>query len=380
MRVRVWTAAPPAETTSAVAAALWYPYRAYPAERVAVWGQSTFEELARLAGDPGTGVHMVPGVELWRRSVPDPEWGGGIPGLRRIPPAELPAGYADGHAVTVPVAHMGIYLGYLADRFAAGGGRLELRTVRVLARAAHSAPLVVNCTGLGARALAGDDTVVPVRGQVVRVENPGVDRFWLDEEHPDGLTYIVPRGEDCILGGTAEEGGVEHGAGPGGRARHRPALRGVGAAAGGGAHPGAPRRAAAGASLGAAGGGGASRRGARHPLLRAWRRGRHAFVGVRGRCRRARPPHIHLTRTMTEPWHPGETPEEQAARREAYQRLVDAAGRIGVPLQHLRDGLRQVAHNEAETRRFLAEDVYGVPDDLLDDMVRIRFAELDESG
>jgi hypothetical protein len=81
---------------------------------------------------------------------------------------------------------------------------------------------------------------------------------------------------------------------------------------------------------------------------------------------------------MTEPWHPGETPEEQAARREAYQRLVDAAQRIGVPLKTLRDGLKQVAHNESETRRFLAEDVYGVPDDLLDDMVRIRFSELED--
>jgi D-amino-acid oxidase len=40
----------------------------------------------------------------------------------------------------------------------------------------------------------------------VRVTNPGIERFWLDEEHPDGVTYIVPRGEDCILGGTAEDG------------------------------------------------------------------------------------------------------------------------------------------------------------------------------
>ena len=81
---------------------------------------------------------------------------------------------------------------------------------------------------------------------------------------------------------------------------------------------------------------------------------------------------------MTEPWHPGETAEEQAARREAYQRLVDAARRIGLPLAHLRDRIQAVAHNEAETRRFLAEDVYGVPDDLLDDMVRIRFADLED--
>ena len=80
---------------------------------------------------------------------------------------------------------------------------------------------------------------------------------------------------------------------------------------------------------------------------------------------------------MTEPWHPGETPNEQVARREAYQRLVDAAQRIGMPLARLRDGVRQVAHNEAETRRFLADDVYGVPDDLLDDMVRVRFSDLD---
>jgi hypothetical protein len=80
------------------------------------------------------------------------------------------------------------------------------------------------------------------------------------------------------------------------------------------------------------------------------------------------------------PWHPGESAEEQAARRAAYQRLVDAAQRIGLPLSRLRAGLEQVAHNESETRRFLAEDVYGVPDDLLDDMVRIRFAELDDEA
>ena len=79
---------------------------------------------------------------------------------------------------------------------------------------------------------------------------------------------------------------------------------------------------------------------------------------------------------MTEPWHPGETPQEQAARREAYQRLVDAARRIGMPLDRLSGALRQVARNENETRRFLAEEVYGVPDDLLDDMVRIRLSDL----
>ena len=81
---------------------------------------------------------------------------------------------------------------------------------------------------------------------------------------------------------------------------------------------------------------------------------------------------------MAEPWQPGETPEEQAARREAYQRLVDAARRVGVPLDRLARAISEVARNEAETRRFLTEEVYGVPDDLLDDLVRVRLKDLAE--
>lgn len=79
-----------------------------------------------------------------------------------------------------------------------------------------------------------------------------------------------------------------------------------------------------------------------------------------------------------DPWHPGDTPEERAARRAAYQRLADAAKRLGVPIERLSRMLREVAHNEAETRRFLSEEVYGVPDDLLDDMMRVRMDDLDD--
>lgn len=81
---------------------------------------------------------------------------------------------------------------------------------------------------------------------------------------------------------------------------------------------------------------------------------------------------------MREPWQPGETPEEQAARREAYHRLAEAARRIGLPLEQLGSVLRQVARNEVETRRFLAERVYGVPDELLDDLLRVRMAERED--
>jgi 8-oxo-dGTP pyrophosphatase MutT (NUDIX family) len=77
-----------------------------------------------------------------------------------------------------------------------------------------------------------------------------------------------------------------------------------------------------------------------------------------------------------EPWDPGETPDEQAARREAYERLSAAARRVGLSRERLGDVLRQVTRNETETRRFLSEEVYGVPDDLLDDLLRVRLRDL----
>lgn len=81
---------------------------------------------------------------------------------------------------------------------------------------------------------------------------------------------------------------------------------------------------------------------------------------------------------MREPWQPSESPEEQAARREALQRLAAAAQRVGLPLERLGALLRQLARNETETRRFLSEQVYGVPDEILDDLLRLRLGDLDD--
>ncbi|HEV2150128.1 MAG TPA: FAD-dependent oxidoreductase [Longimicrobiaceae bacterium] len=206
-RVRLWAAEAPEDTVSAVAGAFWYPYRAYPAERVDAWGRRTFGVLAELATVPDAGVRMLPALELWRRPVADPSWRGAVPDFRHARPDELPPGFAQGWAFTVPTADMPAYLRWLAARFHAAGGVTERRRVGSLAEARAACPVVLNCTGLGAREVAGDAATFPIRGQVVRVENPGLRRILLDEEHPEGLTYVIPRSErECVLGGTADEG------------------------------------------------------------------------------------------------------------------------------------------------------------------------------
>jgi D-amino-acid oxidase len=114
----------------------------------------------------------------------------------------------------VPLAEMPSYLPWLLDRFQAEGGRIEYRRLGSLAELADQAPVLVNCSGLGARRLVGDLSVVPVRGQIVRVTNPGVSLSVRDEDHPDGRAYVHPRARDCILGGTLDEGSWDERADP----------------------------------------------------------------------------------------------------------------------------------------------------------------------
>jgi D-amino-acid oxidase len=66
--------------------------------------------------------------------------------------------------------------------------------------------VVVLAAGLRSGDLVGDRSGVPVQGQVVRLANPGLRDWVLDEDNPAGLTYVVPRGRDVVCGGTAVEG------------------------------------------------------------------------------------------------------------------------------------------------------------------------------
>jgi D-amino-acid oxidase len=144
---------------------------------------------------------MREGVELWREPVPDPWWATAVPSVRRCTDDELPPGYHDGHTFVAPVIEMPVYLGYLLGRFSGAGGCIEQRALSSLEEAGESR-VVVNCAGLGARRLVGDPTMVPIRGQIVRVSNPGLERFTLDEGNPEDVTHGVPRVHNYGHGGS----------------------------------------------------------------------------------------------------------------------------------------------------------------------------------
>ncbi len=191
---------------SSVAAAIWYPYKAGPEREAHGWALHSFAAFERLADDPASGVRMRAGSEWFPEGVDPPGFLPELPGARAIPRADLPPGFARGFEFRVPVVDTGVYLGWLRARCAARGVRFERREARALDEALDAAPLVVNCTGLASRELCGDRALVPVRGQVVCVAAGATERFLIDEHGPAGLCYVVPRGRDLVLGGSAVEG------------------------------------------------------------------------------------------------------------------------------------------------------------------------------
>ena len=203
--VAIWAKALPPNTTSNVAAAVWYPYKAFPIERVTAWGAAAYRAFRDLARVAGAGVAMAEVLEVRDAPSANPWWAGAVDGFRHARPGELPPGYVDGYVFAAPVMDMSIYLDYLMREFRAAGGTITQREVARLDDALAAYPIVVNCTGLGARELCDDSDLHPSRGQVARVRHNGFPRVLLDDVGPNKVAYIVPRIHDIVLGGVDEE-------------------------------------------------------------------------------------------------------------------------------------------------------------------------------
>jgi D-amino-acid oxidase len=195
------------EGVSGVAGGLWFPYRvtAPPgAGDVLLRSRARFEQLA---GRPGTSVAVRAGTVVERTARPDRAWTAAAIRPREARPDELPAGAASGVRAELPVADTPHYLRRLQEGCHRLGVVVRPTAVRDLDAAARStaADLVVVAAGAGSGALLADpDPGYPVGGQVVRLRNPGLTDWLLDEDDPAGMVYVIPRGEDVVCGGTAD--------------------------------------------------------------------------------------------------------------------------------------------------------------------------------
>ncbi|MEV7376638.1 FAD-dependent oxidoreductase [Streptomyces sp. NPDC090301] len=207
LRVRVWSRDEVTDTTSAVAGALWWPYRIEPEEAAGAWALASLRVYGELAADPErTGVRWVSGVHADTVLDGLGSWAREVPGLRQLAPEEVPGPYGVGLAARLPLIDMPVHLAWLRGRFETAGGVFERRAVSGFGAAAAAAPVVVDCTGLSARELAPDPGLRPVRGQLVLVENPGIEEWFTSADGGSRrTTYFFPQPGRLVLGGTAEE-------------------------------------------------------------------------------------------------------------------------------------------------------------------------------
>ena len=205
--VVVLTAGAPAGTVSAVAGAMLGPVFGSGDARSLAWERRSDLVFRELARDPATGVRLLAGRLLAAPEIGPglPPWVEQVPGYRSaLSGSQLPPGFVSGFAAELPFADTPAYLGWLARRVQALGGRIEQRVVRDLGEA--GADVVVNCSGLGARQLAGDETVEPVWGQHVLVDAPFADEFVFEGgASADGIG-IVPHRRGVLLGGVRRPG------------------------------------------------------------------------------------------------------------------------------------------------------------------------------
>lgn len=213
--VRIYARDLPPHTTSNVAGGLWYPSLVVESsartaafvqqlDRAARFAHRAFQELV---GDE-YGVHWRENYFLSDERVGD-DWTYArfsdlFAGARWLDPGENPFPTAHAAVEETLFIEPPVYLRALLRDVRIAGGSVVVRELGDAGEVgALPEPIVVNCTGLGARELFGDRQLVPVKGQlVVLVPQPEVD-YGIGT---NGDLYMIPRRDGILLGGTRQEG------------------------------------------------------------------------------------------------------------------------------------------------------------------------------
>jgi len=206
--VKIITEKLPNETTSAKAAAIWFPYEVKPKEKVNAWSKISYRKFIELSRKANTGVSVVTLTVLikdleqawWKNALPQSE-------LRIARADELPINYPLGYKMNVPLVETQIYLNYLLDEYKRLGGEIVIEKVNNLNNLLNDNQIVINCTGLGSKELVNDTALYPIHGQIIKAEtqeniNCIVADFAFGEKK-DRLAYVIPRKDCLVLGGTA---------------------------------------------------------------------------------------------------------------------------------------------------------------------------------
>lgn len=211
--VTVYSRNEPRLTSSYGAGAYWWPHRAYPQERVSTWAKTTYERYKFVCNDGDSGVFLH---EHFRYCEINDETSYALDLVDhwcKIAPPELDPPIVSATRSTVPMVDVSLFMPWLRNKVSRLGARfINMDIANCKDLFGHHA-IVINCSGLGAKQLENDNQVYPIRGQIVRVEKPANLTSSYRVVHSDPiLTLILPRVNDCVLGGTVVENSYDQNA------------------------------------------------------------------------------------------------------------------------------------------------------------------------
>ena len=192
------------KTLSSKVGAIWFPFKIQPEKKANHWALLAYERYQSEINKEN-GVSFIPFLTA-HNAESNTDWTRQLPKgtVRKALPSELPKGIEMAFISTVPLAEPLLYLPYLFEQFSNNGGIFEERKIKGLEELSLLNTLVINCTGLGAKELCNDDELHPMRGQILRCKKMNIPSF-VDATKKGALSYIVNRGEDCVIGGTDYE-------------------------------------------------------------------------------------------------------------------------------------------------------------------------------
>jgi len=158
--------------------------------------------------DPLSGVKVYPMTEYFEDEQDDSNIWYKIlmPDYRVIPAGELPHGVSFGLKYTAVAMNPLILLPWLKNKLEEKGVKFIRGTVKSIdeAREIVKSKIIVNASGVGARTLAADEAVRPVRGQTMFVKTDFEEMVMREGSE---YTYVIPRAGSggVILGGIKSE-------------------------------------------------------------------------------------------------------------------------------------------------------------------------------
>jgi D-amino-acid oxidase len=203
-RVKLYAKEKFGHTLSHKVGAVWFPYTIEPKKKTDRWAAVSYKRYKKESAY-AEGVSMIPFLNSYK-DLSEEEWVKHLPPgtVREAALSELPNGMEKGLIADVPLAEPPRYLPYLFGKFLENGGEFELKEFKTLKDLASLDNWMINCTGLGARELCGDQGLHPMRGQILRAEKMNIPSF-ADPIRKGALTYIINRSQDSIIGGTDYE-------------------------------------------------------------------------------------------------------------------------------------------------------------------------------